>query len=193
MLVQCKPGASAISHRVGKNHHIDFDLRSLLQVVEFYRYFRFLPDGRCLSLQCTDAPAETVRKIDPSLRVKGFAIGTWQLHPEGLPDDSECGRPPGPKVEVTSLHGERQARFYCNKVHSIDRGSCYTCSFADESMPHIRFRVILFLRNGGAFGRWNKMEWLEYRSVNLRNGEDEPLPQKHSRPFFFSAVRSYTT
>ncbi len=76
------------------------------QVIEFFRYFRFLPDGRCLALQCTEPPAEVVRTIEPRLQSKGFAIGSWQLHPDGLSDDHTCGRPPGPKVEVTSLLGE---------------------------------------------------------------------------------------
>lgn len=82
---------------------IPFDHR---QVIEFYRYFRFLPDGRCLSLRSTDAPSDIVRKIDPSMKLKGFAVGSWQLYPEGLPDDEELQRPPGPKVEITHLFGE---------------------------------------------------------------------------------------
>ncbi|KDN45895.1 hypothetical protein K437DRAFT_274098 [Tilletiaria anomala UBC 951] len=139
----------------------------VIHVIEFYRYFRFLPDGRCLSLRTTDPPTEVVRKIDPSLRVNGFAIGSWQLYPDGLEDDKLFGRPPGPKLQITHLY--------------------------DETMPSIRFRLILLLRNGGPIGRWNKMDLLEYRSVNLHTGEDEPLLQKHSKPFFFSAVRSFIT
>ncbi len=60
-------------------------------------------------------------------------------------------------------------------------------------MPNIRFRWILHLRNGGPVGRWNKMDMLEYRSINLRTGDDEPLSHKHARPFYFSVVKTYQT
>ena len=136
----------------------------VVHVVEFYRSIRFLPDGRCLSLLTTDPPSETVRKLEPSLRTKGFAIGKWELFPNGLQDDQYEHRPPGPKVVVEDLR--------------------------DRTMQKYAFRMVFSLRQTHR-GKWNKLDLLEYFSVNLTNGEVLPLPQKHSRPFHFSRVIPY--
>lgn len=136
----------------------------VVHVVEFYRSLRFLPNGQALSLLTTDAPSQTVRKMDPSLRVKGFAIGTWSLHPQGLADDDVYSRPAGPKILVEDLK--------------------------DKTMSRYKFRLILKLDTTSR-GKWNRMEVLEYESVNLESGEICPLPLNHKKPFHFSAVRSY--
>lgn len=59
----------------------------VLHKVEFYRYLRFFPNGRCLSWLTTDAPSEAVRQLVPGLRTKGLAAGRWHM----LLDD---GAPP---------------------------------------------------------------------------------------------------
>ncbi|SPO24114.1 related to F-box protein pof7 [Ustilago trichophora] len=136
----------------------------VIHVVEFYRSIRFLPDGTALSLLTTDPPSETVRKLEPALKAKGFSKGRWELFEEGLEDDEEEGRPRGPKVVVEDLR--------------------------DKSMQKYAFRMVFGLRSTTR-GRWNKLDLLEYYSVNLTNGEVLPLPQKHSRPFHFSRVIAY--
>lgn len=136
----------------------------VVHVVEFYRSLRFLPDGRILSLLTTDTPSLTVRKMEPSLRVKGFAIGTWKLHPKGLADDELFSRPPGPKIVVDDL--------------------------TDKTMSRYKFRLVLKLDTTSR-GKWNRMEVLEYESLNLESGEICPLPLNHKKPFHFSTVRSY--
>ncbi|SPO24071.1 related to F-box protein pof7 [Ustilago trichophora] len=136
----------------------------VIHVVEFYRSIRFLPDGTALSLLTTDPPSETVRKLEPALKAKGFSRGRWELFEEGLEDDEEEGRPRGPKVVVEDLR--------------------------DKSMQKYAFRMVFGLRSTTR-GRWNKLDLLEYYSVNLTNGEVLPLPQKHSRPFHFSRVIAY--
>ncbi len=60
----------------------------------------------------------------------------------------------------------------------------------DKSMHKYAFRMVFGLRSTTR-GRWNKLDLLEYFSVNLTNGEVLPLPQKHSRPFHFSRVIAY--
>ena len=136
----------------------------VIHVVEFYRSIRFLPDGTALSLLTTDPPSETVRKLEPGLKAKGFSKGRWELFENGLEDDQEEGRPRGPKVVVEDLR--------------------------DKSMQKYAFRMVFGLRSTTR-GRWNKLDLLEYFSVNLTNGEVLPLPQKHSRPFHFSRVIAY--
>ncbi|SNX86541.1 related to F-box protein pof7 [Melanopsichium pennsylvanicum] len=136
----------------------------VIHVVEFYRSIRFLPDGTALSLLTTDTPNETVRKLEPGLKAKGFSKGRWELFEQGLEDDEEEGRPRGPKVVLEDLR--------------------------DKSMQKYAFRMVFGLRSTTR-GRWNKLDLLEYYSVNLINGEVLPLPQKHSRPFHFSRVLAY--
>lgn len=136
----------------------------VIHVVEFYRSIRFLPDGTALSLLTTDPPSETVRRLEPSLKSKGFSKGRWELFEQGLEDDEDEGRPIGPKVVVEDLR--------------------------DKSMQKYAFRMVFGLRSTTR-GRWNKLDLLEYYSVNLTNGEVLPLPQKHSRPFHFSRVLAY--
>lgn len=139
----------------------------VVHVVEFYRSIRFLPDGRALSLLTTDAPADTVRKLEPSLartRTKGFATGKWEVFPDGLSDDVAEDRPLGPKIVIEDLR--------------------------DSHMQKYAFRMVFALKSTQR-GKWNKLDLLEYHSVNLGNGEVLPLPQKHSRPFYFSRVLAY--
>ncbi|KIS67033.1 SCF ubiquitin ligase complex subunit HRT3 [Mycosarcoma maydis] len=136
----------------------------VIHVVEFYRSIRFLPDGTALSLLTTDPPSETVRRLEPALKAKGFAKGRWELFEQGLDDDEDEGRPRGPKVVVEDLR--------------------------DRSMHKYAFRMVFSLRSTTR-GRWNKLDLLDYYSVNLTNGEVLPLPQKHSRPFHFSRVIAY--
>ncbi|CEH17394.1 F-box protein FBX9 [Ceraceosorus bombacis] len=156
---------------------------NVLHLVEFYRSLRFLPDGRALSLLTTDVPADTVRhgralsllttdvpadtvrRMEPGLRCKGFAIGRWKLMPYGLADDEEEARPPGPKVIIEDLK--------------------------DRSMDKYCFRVILLLRQT-SLGKHNRLDLLDYASVNLRTAEVSTLMNaSHKLSFSFSVVRSY--
>ncbi|PWN43179.1 hypothetical protein IE81DRAFT_322693 [Ceraceosorus guamensis] len=138
---------------------------NVLHLVEFYRSLRFLPDGRALSLLTTDVPADTVRRMEPGLRSKGFAIGRWKLMPYGLADDEEEARPPGPKVIIEDLK--------------------------DRSMDKYCFRVILLLRQT-SLGKHNRLDLLDYASVNLRTAEVSTLMNASQKlSFSFSVVRSY--
>ena len=52
------------------------------------------------------------------------------------------------------------------------------------------FQMILDLRSR-PLGRWNRLDFREYDSVEIASGEATPLALKHERPFWFSRVRSY--
>jgi hypothetical protein len=64
----------------------------------------------------------------------------------------------------------------------------------DPSNPNARysFRMTLTLRSR-PLGRWNKLEFNEYESINLEDGEATALGLKNERPFWFSKVRSYSS
>lgn len=52
------------------------------------------------------------------------------------------------------------------------------------------FQMTLTLRSR-PLGRWNKLDFKGYDSVDLQNGDIIPLSLKHERAFWFSKVRSY--
>ena len=66
-------------------------------------------------------------------------------------------------------------------------------NLADPSNPTSRysFQMTLTLRSR-PLGRWNKLEFIEYESINLEDGEATALGLKNERPFWFSKVRSYS-
>lgn len=48
-------------------------------LITFYRYLRFYSSGLVISLQTVESPTTIVKKINPSLRMKGTTFGKWQL------------------------------------------------------------------------------------------------------------------
>ncbi|KAG0709406.1 hypothetical protein DFH29DRAFT_229248 [Suillus ampliporus] len=52
------------------------------------------------------------------------------------------------------------------------------------------FQMTLALRSR-PIGRWNKLDFIGYDSVNVEDGETLPLPRKNERSFWFSKVRSW--
>ncbi len=54
------------------------------------------------------------------------------------------------------------------------------------------FQMTLALRSR-PLGRWNKLDFDEYESVNVEDGEVTRLALKNERPFWFSKVRSYSS
>ncbi|KAI0642133.1 hypothetical protein C8Q79DRAFT_1014003 [Trametes meyenii] len=123
-------------------------------LITYYRYLRFLPDGQVLSLLANEelAPAQIIPLLKPTLRTKGFFIGTWYLD--------------GTEVHIDDL---------------LEPGSSET---------RYSFQMILDLHSR-PLGRWNRLNFREYNSVHIGNGEAMPLALKNERPFWFSKVRSY--
>ncbi|PWN29048.1 hypothetical protein BDZ90DRAFT_231049 [Jaminaea rosea] len=154
----------------------------VVHLVEFYRSIRFLPDGRALTLLTTDQPRDTVGKMHAGNSDQGFAVGRWRVE---LPsrdtddDDDQYGAADDEDI-LASLKSSRH------------RGDARVIieDLRDRTRPKYSFQMILSLRSTSR-GKWNKMEMLDYRSVNLETGEVVSIPNKHSRPFHFSAVRSF--
>ena len=67
-------------------------------------------------------------------------------------------------------------------------------NLVDPSNPAARysFQMTLTLRSR-PLGRWNKLEFDKYESMNLEDGEATALGLKNERPFWFSKVRSYSS
>lgn len=129
---------------------------NMSHLITYHRYLRFYPNGQVISLLANEdhEPQHVITILRPTLRMKGFYIGTWKLT--------------GVKVYISNL--------------------------VDPSNPDARysFQMTLTLRSR-PLGRWNKLDFDEYESVSVEDGEATRLGLKNERPFWFSKVRSYSS
>ncbi|EGN96810.1 hypothetical protein SERLA73DRAFT_154240 [Serpula lacrymans var. lacrymans S7.3] len=140
---------------------------NISHLITYHRYLRFFPDGQVLSLLANEeyGPQNVIPILKPSLRMKGFYIGEWYLD--------------GTTVYISNL------------TEMTDRNSTSAYPTADSAgRRRYSFQMTLDLRSRPV-GRWNKLEFLGYDSVETESGEVIPLPLKHERPFWFSKVKSY--
>ncbi|KAI0924683.1 hypothetical protein AcW2_005494 [Taiwanofungus camphoratus] len=74
----------------------------------------------------------------------------------------------------------------------LDGTTVYITELLDPSGGPLRyaFRMTLKLRSR-PLGRWNRLDFHAYESVEIESGEATPVALKHERPFWFSKVRSY--
>lgn len=140
-----------IRHGLSENAWVNIS-----HLITYHRYLRFYPNGQVISLLANEEhePQHIITVLRPTIRMKGFYIGTWKLS--------------GLTVQISNL--------------------------LDPSNPTARysFQMTLTLRSR-PLGRWNKLEFNEYESINLEDGEATALGLKNERPFWFSKVRSYSS
>jgi F-box protein 9 len=132
-------------------------------LITYHRYLRFFPNGQVLSLLANEEwqPQTVIPMLKPNLRMKGFYIGDWSLS--------------GSTVYITNL-----VEKHLSHAHATT-----------ESQPNkYIFQMTLALRSR-PLGRWNKLDFIGYDSVNVEDGEAIPLPLKNERSFWFSKVKSW--
>ncbi|AAW45422.1 hypothetical protein CNBH0900 [Cryptococcus deneoformans B-3501A] len=148
---------------------------AITHLITYHRFLRFYPDGSVISFLTTDHPSEIVPVLRPSLRGKGLHFGRWRLIRSDAIHNPEID-----SEWVPSKSGEkRPARIIISDL--LEPG---------VEKPKYEFEMELALRQTSR-GRWNKLDILEYRSINLTTGETLALSLKNQKPFFFSKVRSY--
>ncbi|WVQ79989.1 hypothetical protein IAT38_002090 [Cryptococcus sp. DSM 104549] len=148
---------------------------AITHMITYHRFLRFYPDGSVISFLTTEHPSEVVPRLRPSLRGKGLHFGRWRLLRSDQPINPETDPP-----FIPSKPGEKKyARILVTDLLEPGIGD-----------PKYEFEMELALRETSR-GRWNKLDILEYRSINLATGEALALSLKHQRPFYFSKVRSY--
>nr|XP_019046593.1 hypothetical protein I302_05343 [Kwoniella bestiolae CBS 10118]OCF25523.1 hypothetical protein I302_05343 [Kwoniella bestiolae CBS 10118] len=140
---------------------------TITHMITYHRFLRFYPDGNVISFLTTDHPSEIVPSLRPSIRGKGLHFGRWRL----IRSDSD---EPTTTTQTTTKDGKRFARVVVSDL--LEPGN---------ENPKYEFEMELILKSTGR-GRWNKLEILEYRSINLRTGEVLALALKHQKPFYFS-------
>ncbi|OAX36138.1 hypothetical protein K503DRAFT_772811 [Rhizopogon vinicolor AM-OR11-026] len=136
---------------------------NITHLITYHRYLRFFPNGQVLSLLANEEwqPQIVIPMLKPTLRMKGFYIGDWSLS-DGT-------------VYITNL----------TEKHPVPAHST-----GELQQGKYVFQMTLALRSR-PLGRWNKLDFIGYDSVNVEDGEAISLPLKHERSFWFSRVRSW--
>ncbi|KAG1881105.1 hypothetical protein F4604DRAFT_1746482 [Suillus subluteus] len=126
-------------------------------------YIRFFPNGQVLSLLANEEwqPQTVIPMLKPSLRMKGFYIGNWSLS--------------GSTVYITNLDEKHPSHAHATT----------------ELQPNKYFFQMTLALRSRPLGRWNKLDFIGYDSVNVEDGEAVPLPLKNERSFWFSKVKSW--
>jgi F-box protein 9 len=152
-------------------------------LITYHRYLRFFPNGQVLSLLANEelGPQQVIPLLKPTLRMKGLFIGEWQLDDNtvyitNLLDASG-------KLSLPLLTSQSSPSAPMHYSSAIATTTSYSTRYA--------FQMTLTLRSR-PLGRWNKLNFEAYDSVDLESGETIPLNLKHERAFWFSKVRSYT-
>ncbi|KAG2075663.1 hypothetical protein BDR04DRAFT_855485 [Suillus decipiens] len=136
---------------------------NVTHLITYHRYLRFFPNGQVLSLLANEEwePQTVIPMLKPNLRMKGFYIGNWSLS--------------GSTVYITNLDEKHRSHAHATT----------------EQQPNkYLFQMTLALRSR-PLGRWNKLDFIGYDSVNVEDGEAVPLPLKNERSFWFSKVKSW--
>ncbi|KAG1767199.1 hypothetical protein EV702DRAFT_761225 [Suillus placidus] len=136
---------------------------NVTHLITYHRYLRFFPNGQVLSLLANEEwqPQTVIPMLKPNLRMKGFYIGNWSLS--------------GNTVYITNL---------------VEKHLSHAHATTEPQPSKYFFQMTLALRSR-PLGRWNKLDFIGYDSVNVEDGETIPLPLKNERSFWFSKVKSW--
>ncbi|XP_055534785.1 F-box only protein 9 [Wyeomyia smithii] len=156
--------------RLGENSFQDQFYRPV-QLVEYYRYFRFFADGKVLMLTSPDDPQSCVSKLKARHPMQSEILkGHYRLHNDEVIIAAQRNRlstqnqRPGRKKEIESEYG--QQTFYLElKIVSTSKRT------------------------------FSQLHWRQYSMIQLRNNQEKTTtfdlaPTKYP-PLYFSHVKSY--
>ncbi|GAA5968901.1 hypothetical protein JCM11641_000772 [Rhodosporidiobolus odoratus] len=187
-------------------------------LVTFYRYLRFYHHGLVLSLLTTDPPNTVVRRLNPSLRMKGLSFGRWRLREEdkveiwGLEDPGvpEASRKYSFRMD---LRLRSTARGRMNKLEMLSLATEHRVTLELEDVPIRPTKPFFYSRvavyagedrpehgqEGGAeakrmkglsFGRWRLRE---EDKVEIWGLEDPGVPEASRKYSFRMDLRLRST
>ncbi|XP_023305405.2 F-box only protein 9 [Lucilia cuprina] len=168
--------------RMGENSFQDQYYRPV-QLVEYYRYIRFLPDGTVLMMTSSDEPSQGVTKLK----------NLHQLRPDILKGQYRLF---GSTLSI--VVSKQQGKFITNPTTTAGgytrhnrRGSmAYDEGTFNSTKYCIEFRILNKSKR-----KFAQLMWLHYSVIQIRNkhettSEFELTPSKYP-PLWFSPVRSY--
>ncbi|XP_036323606.1 F-box only protein 9 [Rhagoletis pomonella] len=164
--------------RMGENSFQDQYYRPV-QLVEYYRYVRFLGDGRVLMMTSADEPAQGVNKLK----------NINQLRPEVL-----CGHYRLYGDTITILLKKQQQQLHSNNSHQYARHRRSSMATFKEE-PNCTKYCIEFRITNTTKRKYARLLWAQYSVVQTRNkvetsSQFDLTPSKYP-PLWFSPVRSY--
>ncbi|WVQ99664.1 hypothetical protein IAU59_006803 [Kwoniella sp. CBS 9459] len=168
---------------------------TITHMITYHRFLRFYPDGNVISFLTTDHPSEIVPVLRPSIRGKGLHFGRWKLIRTDSPlhpSNTNTNNTTEASAMKNGANGNTNANANANADRTKKNARILITDLLEPGIegPKYEFEMELALRSTGR-GRWNKLEIIEYRSINLLTGEVLALALKHQKPFYFSKVRSY--
>lgn len=148
-----------------------------IHIVTYYRYLRFLRDGRCISLLTVSEPQDVVPYLTlehvhknhgalPSAPMKDAVMGRWRLTgptvlgPDGKVDE-EAEKEGGLMVETAG------------------------------ATPKYTYKMVLWVQSAGRGAKSNKLAWQGYWSYNKLTDDVATFSLKNDRPYYWSRVRSW--
>lgn len=156
--------------RYGENSFQDQFYRPV-QLVEYYRYFRFFADGKVLMLTSADDPQMCVGKLKNRFAMQSEILhGHYRLHNDEViiavqrKRSNVQGQRPGRKKEIEVGYGQQTFYLELNIVSTTKRA-------------------------------FSQLHWKQYSMVQLRDDQEkstvfELAPNKYP-PLYFSRVKSY--
>ncbi|KAH8247752.1 hypothetical protein KR038_009261 [Drosophila bunnanda] len=159
--------------RMGENSFQDQFYRPV-QLVEYYRYIRFMPDGKVLMMTSADEPAQGVNKLKHLHNVQRADVlrGRYRLYGD----------------TVTLVLQKSQAR---GTGHIRQRRGSIMPLEEDTT----QFLIELRIANSPKRRRCAQLVWSHYTLVQKRNkvdtSSDFDLTDAKYPPLWFSAVKSY--
>ncbi|XP_033873996.1 F-box only protein 9 isoform X1 [Acipenser ruthenus] len=148
--------------------------------VEYYRYFRFFPDGQVMMLTTPEDPLVIVPRLrNRNARMESLQFGHYRLSQDTDNQTKVFAVVSKKKVEKAPEYHNR----YCNRCSPVQE--------AEHS-----FHMGLQLSSGGC-QRFNKLNWIHHScQITYRSTAETVVTafdiDKTYTPLFFARVKSYT-
>uniref|UniRef100_A0A182J8T1 Uncharacterized protein n=1 Tax=Anopheles atroparvus TaxID=41427 RepID=A0A182J8T1_ANOAO len=160
--------------RSGENSFQDQFYRPV-QLVEYYRYFRFFADGKVLMLTTADEPQQCVMKLKQRWPTQNEILrGHYRLLDDMVIMVIQRNRPP------VNAHMHRPGR----KVRDTEP------EYGQQQTFYMELQIVSTAKRP-----FSQLHWKQYTMVQLRNNQEKTtqfdLSTSKYPPLYFSRVKSY--
>ncbi|XP_035917257.1 F-box only protein 9 [Anopheles stephensi] len=161
--------------RSGENSFQDQFYRPI-QLVEYYRYFRFFADGKVLMLTTADEPQQCVVKLKPRCPTQNEILrGHYRLHDDVVIVAIQRNRPTASNAQMSG----RPSR----KVREIEP------EYGQQTFL-MELQIVSTAKRP-----FSQLHWKQYTMVQQRNNQEKTtqfeLTSTKYPPLYFSRVKSY--
>ncbi|CAB5183345.1 hypothetical protein RhiirA1_437376 [Rhizophagus irregularis] len=138
-----------------------------IHLVTYYRYIRLFSDGSCITLLTTKEPSKVVKNFDKFVHMLKIS-----------------------KKFKNFMIGYWKVIKNDDDTDDISRKNQVIIEANDKDLPKFTFHLKFDLKST-SIGKFNKLSWIEYYSVNNLTTEKIELLLKNENNFYFSKVKSY--